>query len=35
MLTSLVGINALVEIAAEITEVVDGGDVPALLLEAV
>lgn len=35
MLTSLVGINALVEIAAEVTEVVDGGDVPALLLETV
>lgn len=35
MLTSLVGVNALVEIAAEVTEVAAGGEVPALLLEAV
>jgi molybdopterin molybdotransferase len=35
MLTSLVGVHALVEIGAEVTEVVDGGEVPALLLEAV
>ncbi len=35
MLTSLVGINALVEIAAEATQVTEGGEVTALLLDAV
>jgi molybdopterin molybdotransferase len=35
ILTSLVGINALVEIAAEVTEVPPGGEVLALLLDAV
>lgn len=35
MLTSLVGINALVEIAAEATQVPEGGEVTALLLDAV
>ena len=35
MLTSLVGINALVEIDAETTSVREGGEVTALLLEAV
>jgi molybdopterin molybdotransferase len=35
MLSSLVGTNALVEIAAEVTSVPDGAAVPALLMEAV
>ncbi len=35
MLTSMVGINALVEIAAEATSVADGGEATALLLEPV
>jgi len=35
MLSSLVGCNALVELAAELTEVLPGGSVPAILLEAV
>lgn len=35
MLTSLVGINALVEIAADATHVSEGGEVTALLLDAV
>ncbi len=35
MLTSLVGINALVEIAAEATQVPEGGEVTAILLDAV
>ena len=35
VLTSLVGCNALVELAAELTEVQPNSVVPALLLEAV
>jgi molybdopterin molybdotransferase len=35
MLSSLIGTNALVEIAAELTEVAPGATVPAILLEAV